>query len=180
MNVKLQLSHWFLKNYGVALDTAYACAPSFDIVADIVHTSYLELLEEPTRLRGDPTTDEKELLLLLRRIVRRVAQRHWDEKQRQTPEKLEKIGRFFQQIASEKEGEYRFEDEIVALRECLTKLNDKSRLLIEQHYFMKQKSQTIAKQFDASENAVNRALYRIRLKLKSCIRFVMQRREGHE
>ncbi len=173
-DTKQLLSHWFVKNYGLVLGLAFSRAPSPDMATDIAQTAYLEFLEEPAG-----SMDNEALLPVLRRVVCRVAQRHWDEKQRKTPEKLEKVARFFQQLASDKEEECRFDDEIVALRECMSKLSEKKRFLIEQHYFMKQTSQSIGAHFGISGDAVAHAIFRIRQKLGSCIRLSMQRRGKH-
>lgn len=166
---KSQITQWFLQNYCLVMSLAFSYAPSPDLAPDIAQGSYLELIQEDI---GSLETER--LTPLLRLIVRRVAQRHWDELQRKTPEKLEKIARHLQRMTSEKEETYHYDEELVALRKCLAKLQDKKRFLIEQHYFMKRTSRSIAEQFGISRDAVANAIFRIRKSLKTCIRLSLE------
>lgn len=63
------------------------------------------------------------------------------------------------------------EDEIAVLKECISKLPDKSRNLISHKYTNNKNSQEISELVSMSTTAVRLALMRIRQKLKICLTY---------
>ena len=57
-----------------------------------------------------------------------------------------------------------------ALRQCMAKLSDKARSLVELRYMQNLKPLAIAKQIGASANTVSNALSRVRESLRNCIK----------
>lgn len=168
-NEKKTLTQWFLLHYGTAMNIAFSFSPSYDMANDILQSAFIEFIEE-----AEEEHTQVEKLKLLRKVLRRVAQRFWDEKYRNSPEKIEKIARHLSSLAQEEFETKNFEEELFALRKCLEKLSEKSRKLIEEHYFMGNTVKTISEQFGVSSRAVYKAICTIRNKLRDCINAVLK------
>lgn len=175
LNSQETLSSWFLLNYGLVMTVAFSHAPAPELSKDIAQEAFLEFLQEASE-----TMVEQERRSVLRKVVRRVAKRLWDEKKRHAPQKLQRIGEHLAQIVSQNNDERTsYEEELYALNRCLRKLPDKSRFLVEQHYFMANPSETIAQQLNVSRTAIFQSLYRIRTKLRECVEFYLKNGEKH-
>lgn len=174
MNRKDDLTKWFLAHYGVALKIAFSFAPASDLVSDIVQSTYIEFVDEAASL-----ADDEQLLALLRRITRRVAQRLWNERNHNAPEILDKIARRMAQLAEAHFEELYFEDELLALNVCLDKLPERSRKLVQQHYLEGKSVASLASDFKAAPRRLYKALFRIREKLRSCINLVLKKGEAN-
>lgn len=68
-------------------------------------------------------------------------------------------------------------DHARALRDCLNKLSDKARLLIEMRYMQNLRPATIAERIGTTANTVSNALSRTREALRDCIERAQRRQE---
>ena len=73
------------------------------------------------------------------------------------------------QLAEEQDAPPRYEAEIGILRECLQKLPEKSRELVQLYYYHDVATPEIAGQMEMKADTVCRALSRVREKLRECI-----------
>lgn len=140
------------------------------MVNDIIQSAYIEFLKEATLVE-----DQNEFHVLLRRVTRRVAKRLWDERYRQAPEMLEKVARRMAQLASSHFDELYFEDEILALNICLSKLPEKSRKLVQQHYLDGKSIALLSREYKVVPRVLYKSIFRIREKLRSCINIVLKK-----
>ena len=62
-------------------------------------------------------------------------------------------------------------EELDALRDCVTKLNERQRWFVESFYFLKHSAEMIASEASLTPGAVRMLLMRIRKQLAECIRF---------
>jgi len=65
-------------------------------------------------------------------------------------------------------------DRLEALRECMSKLSDRHRRVIDLRYSRQKSSDQIADQVGTSPEAIDSMLYRVRLALRDCIAKVME------
>jgi len=71
------------------------------------------------------------------------------------------------------------EDERAALRQCLEKLPERSRLLVRTRYYLGANSVEIADRLGMTPTAVRRALVRLRQRLRACVEMQL-RRQGYD
>lgn len=159
-----RLTSWFLLHHSATMSIAFSFAPTPDVIDDIIQTAYLEFVKE-----AGAEDDDTTLMTLLRRATRRVAQRYWDERHRNKPEKLEDIGRHLCRLAESHFEDRRYEEEILALRTCLAKLTPKSRKIIEERYLMNNSIDSISRRFNVTKSAVYKTLNNIKNVLRQCI-----------
>lgn len=148
----------------MAITYALAHAPSSDLVVDIVQASYIEFI-------GEAAMDDEpdELRTKLRRIVRRVAQREWNERYRKAPERMAKIALYLSAITASHLEDKVFGDELEKLNGCLGELTERNRNLIEEHYFQGRSVVEISKERNVTPRSVFKAISRIRDGLRNCI-----------
>lgn len=161
------LTKWFLQHYGIAVRIAFSFAPDRDAVNDIVQSAFVEFVQQ-----ADAGTDDADRAAALKKVTRRVSQKIWNDRYRDKPEKLRQIAERLADLAEQHFAEREFEDELLALQSCLAKLPEKSRKLIEEHYFMGNSVGTISRRFNVTPAAVYKAIGLIRNKLKDCIRYI--------
>ena len=80
------------------------------------------------------------------------------------------LAEHIRQLAEDREAPPRYEEEIGVLRNCMQKLPEKSRELIQLYYYHEIGTPAIAEQLDMKSDTVCRALSRVREKLRDCIR----------
>ena len=107
-------------------------------------------------------------------MTRLVAMRLWRERTREKPEVVQKLAEHIRQLSEEQQIEPRFEQEIGLLNECLNKLPDKSRNLVQLYYYHEIGTPEIAEQLNMKADTVFRALSRVREKLRECIQRRLQ------
>ena len=145
-----------------ALARKYAPAPG--LADDIVQQVFTEFLAK--RDAWDFTTDIRPLF---HTMTRHVAQRCWRDHARRMPSEQRQLAEHIQRLAESREASVYGEDEKAALRQCLEKLPEKSRRLIEGHYQLGVSSADIASGMNLSADAVRQALCRLRGSLRKCM-----------
>ena len=160
-----QTAQAFLAHHDFVRAVALKYAPWPGLVEDISQQVFLEFLAKESR--WDLSQDLRPLLATM---TRHVALRLWRERTRQQPEVVQKLAEHIRQLAEEREAPPRWEEEVRALRGCLAKLPEKSRELIELHYYREIRTPEIAEQVSMTAGTVCRALSRVREKLRECIR----------
>ncbi len=106
-------------------------------------------------------------------MTRNVARRCWRDHTRSLPEQTRELAEHIRALAENQIVDWPNEEETGALRQCLDRLPDKSRQLIELHYFMELTSVDIATRMAMKADAVRRALFRLRGQLRDCIQGVL-------
>jgi RNA polymerase sigma-70 factor, ECF subfamily len=155
----------FLALHDFVRGVALKHAPWPGLMEDIAQQVFLEFMakEQQWDLRSD-------LRPLLATMTRHVALRLWRERTRQQPETVQKLAEHIRQLVEERDAPPRYEHEIQLLRSCLQKLPEKSRQLVDLHYFEDRRTPEIASLVSMSADTVCRALSRVREKLRDCIR----------
>ena len=161
----------FLTHHDFVKGVALKYAPWPGLMDDITQQVFLEFMGKEARWDL-----EKDLRPLLATMTRHVAMRLWRDRTREKPEVVQKLADYIRQLAEERELPPRYEEEMGALRTCLTKLPEKSRELIQQYYYRERSTPDIAADLEMKADTVCRALSRVREKLRDCI----QRQLGKE
>jgi RNA polymerase sigma factor (sigma-70 family) len=154
----------FLAHYDFVKGVALKYAPWPGLMEDIAQQVFLEFMAKEGQWDL-----EKDLRPLLATMTRHLAMRLWRERTRERPEVVQKLADHIRLLAEESESPPRYEEEISILRQCLQKLPEKSRDLIELYYYQDISTPDIANQLTMKADTVCRALSRVREKLRECI-----------
>jgi RNA polymerase sigma-70 factor (ECF subfamily) len=145
-------------------------APAPGLGEDIAQQVFLEFLAKAGQ--WDLTRDVRPLLA---GMTRNVARRCWRDHTRSLPEPTRQLAEHIRALAEDREVRGHDEEETTALRHCLDRLPDKSRQLVELHYFVDLTSVDIASRMAMKADAVRRALFRLRGQLRKCVLSVLAR-----
>ena len=145
-----------------ALATKYA--PVAGAADDIVQQVFLEFIA-----KYDTWDTQSDLRPLLHTMTRFVARRYWHERSRSMTPEMHQLADHIRQLAESRDLQLYGEQEKSALRECLHKLPEKSRRIIEGHYLLGVSSKDIAESMQLSSDAVRQALCRLRVQLRKCM-----------
>jgi RNA polymerase sigma-70 factor, ECF subfamily len=144
---------------------ALRLAPAPGLAEDIAQQVFLEFIAKAAS--WDLTRDVQPLLA---GMTRNVARRCWREKMHTLPEVQRELADHIRQLAESREVGWCGEEEKSLLRRCLGRLPKKSRRLVELHYYLDVSSAEIARQMALNPDAVRRALFRVREKLRNCVK----------
>ena len=145
-------------------------APAPGLADDIAQQVFLEFIAKADQ--WDLTRDVRPLLA---GMTRNVARRCWRDHTRTLPEQTRELAEHIRALAEDQDVRWHDKEETNALRRCLDRLPDKSRRLIELHYFVDLTSVDIAARMVMTAYAVRRALFRLRGQLRKCIQGVLVR-----
>ncbi|MBB5040370.1 RNA polymerase sigma factor [Prosthecobacter dejongeii] len=159
----------FLTHHDFVKGVALKYAPWPGLMEDIAQQVFLEFMAKEQRWDL-----ENDLRPLLATMTRHVAMRLWRDRTRQRPEVVQKLADHIRLLAEESELPPRYEEEVGLLRECLQKLPEKSRDLIQMYYYSDVSTPQIAEQLEMKADTVCRALSRVREKLRECIQRQIQ------
>jgi RNA polymerase sigma-70 factor, ECF subfamily len=154
----------FLSHHGFVKGLALRHAPLPGLADDIVQQVFVEFLA-----KADQWDLNSDIAPLLATMTRHVALRYWREQTRKLPEVMQKLAEHVRRIAEEQSVPPRYEEELSALRGCLDRLPDKSRMLIDLYYYASVPTHAIASQMSMKADTVRRALFRLRERLRECI-----------
>jgi len=154
----------FLANHGFVKALALKYAPWPGLSEYIVQQVFLEFIAKEEK--WDLDSDVKPLLA---KMTRFVALRYWRERTHQLPEVVQQLAEHIRRLAEERHKEFRYDDELDALRRCLDKLPIKSRAFVDLYYYSGVSTVEIASQMKMKSDTVCRALCRLRERLRSCI-----------
>lgn len=163
----------FLSHHGFVKGMALRHAPLPGIADDILQQVFVEFLA-----KADQWDLESDLKPLLASMTRTVALRHWRNKTRDLPEVVRKLAEHVRMLAEERAAPPAYADEIAVLRECVEKLPDKSRVLIDLYYYDNVATPQIAERLGMRADTVCRAMGRLREKLRECISRGLRSSEG--
>ncbi len=157
----------FLKYYNYVRSVAWRTAPSTFLLDDVAHDVFIEFVKN-----AEKWNFEGDLRPLLAKITQNIALVHWRKYLRNLPENLRQLGEYLR-LDQEKEerfsSENDLEDRLTLLKQCLKKLPEKSRELVESYYNGIQNCSELAQTQDKSCGAIYMAMSRIRSTLKTCI-----------
>ncbi|MFC1479098.1 RNA polymerase sigma factor [Planctomycetota bacterium] len=170
MNERNQEIERLVKEHqGFVKSLAVKFAPMPGISEDIAQQVFLEFVEHKEKWDL-----EKDIKPLLAGITRNISLRYWREKQKQMSPALQKLAEHIHMLAQEDdESEWHYTEKKKALDSCLDKLPEKSRKLVEIHYYLGLTSQEIGGRMAMTAEAVRKALFRLRKGLKKCIEEVL-------
>lgn len=163
--------------YASVLGAGRRYAPSPQAAADIAQQVFLEFYAKQSVFFADTPDGEKladnpDIGPLLLGMTRKIALRHWRELKKNSSENIRRLAERLQQRREERfqAGEEGVrEEKIETLQSCLKTLSRKSRQLIEAHYMDGESVRDIARRTESTENAVYKAIARIRRKLRLCV-----------
>jgi RNA polymerase sigma-70 factor, ECF subfamily len=139
-------------------------APVAGMADDIVQQVFLEFIA-----KYDAWDTQSDLRPLLHTMTRLVARRCWHERSRSMTPEMHQLADYIRQLAESRDVALYGEPEKAALRECLKKLPEKSRRIVEGHYLLGVSSKDIAESMQLSADAVRQALCRLRAQLRKCM-----------
>ena len=163
----------FLANHSFVRGLALRHAPWPGLADDIIQQTFVEFLAKSAQWNLDD-----DIRPLLAAMTRTVALRNWREKARTLPEVTRKLAEHIRQLAEEQSPQ-RYADELDALRNCVEKLPEKSKTLVNLYYYADISTPEIASQMGMKSDTVCRALGRLREKLRSCIDLALKGGAAH-
>ncbi|HBT75503.1 MAG TPA: hypothetical protein DEB39_00945 [Planctomycetaceae bacterium] len=173
---EIQVSQIFLahRDFVIRLANHYAPFPGMD--EDILQQVFLEFIRKKDSF--DVASSDANVQGLLHSMIRIVAKRYWSERMRTQPETLRKIAEHVHGITETIDiPDVSLEKR--ALASCLEKMPDKSKQLIQFHYYDDKKLYEIASMMQMKTSTVSKAICRIREQLRECIRRYCRREECH-
>lgn len=148
------------------------CAIPFpDLAEDVAQQTFVDFLA-----KADQWDLKKDLRPLLITMVQRCARSVWRDRAKLLPEALQQIGEFVQLELRDDEA---LDERLPALRNCLQKLPVGGRQLMTRYYFDGVSTKQIAEELQKNADAVGKAIYRIREKLRLCIERSLKAEEHH-
>lgn len=146
--------------------TLYVLGVPHSDIDDLAVEIALEILRSLSRFDL-----QREFIPWMRTIIRRRVKNYW----RDSIRAHKRIEKYRELLAQELEhsmmesGEDRSHT-INRLRECLTKLSDEQRELVQMRYFLNLNSNEIAQKLDKTAVAIRKTLSRLREVLEGCVR----------
>lgn len=143
---------------------ALRLAPMPGLAEDIAQQVFLEFIGKADQ--WDLARDVKPLLAVM---TRHIASRCWRERMRTSPEVQQAVAEHIRQLAEGRDLSWFDEEEKSVLKRCLERLPEKSRQLIDWHYYLELSSVDMASRLGMNADAVRRALFRLRQQLRRCM-----------
>lgn len=181
---EIQAAQKFLANYGYVKRCALTAAPLPRFAEDIAQQVFIEFVS-----RSEQWDLDSDLRPILAKTTFFVAKKYWREHRKNLPPMLAKLAENLQldeeaslAAASTQRNSHENdrENEIAALWKCLDLLPAKSRDLIHSYYFKHVKTDQLAQEMKVQTESVNRAICRIREKLRLCMQRNAVREGDHE
>lgn len=176
---EIQAAQKFLAHYGYVKRCALTVAPLPRFAEDIAQQVFVEFIS-----RLDQWNLDADIRPILAKTTRFVAKKYWREHLKTLPPMLAKVAENLRCNEEEDDlGEVlarSFDGDIAALWKCLDQLPEKSRHLIRSYYFDQIKTDQLAQAMNVQAESVNRAICRIREKLRQCIQRHLGKESGHE
>ena len=160
----------FLCHLGLVKAVALKTAPWPDLVDDIVQQVFLEFMRKETH--WDLVAD---LRPLLASRTRKVALRHWRQLTQKQPETMRRLTEHIRMLSESRLDVETVEsrvDKVRQLRQCMERLPERARHLIEAYYFYDNSPEVIGVQNEMKPDTVRRNLSRIRMNLRDCVESV--------
>lgn len=164
MSSHAKVAQLVLAHHGFVKGLAVRIAPWPGLADDITQQVFFEFLAKESK--WDLKSDVKPLLATM---TRHVAMRCWRERTRQMPETVWKLAEHIRQLTDTDDSGRHWDDEVHALKRCLEKLPEKSRSIVELHYFGGASTVQLAEQMAVKADALRQALCRLRGQLRTCI-----------
>lgn len=156
----------FLAEHGFVRAIAIRSAPWPDLVDDIVQQVFLEFMR-----KANKWDLEKEIRPLLATMTRIVAMRHWRTATRGKDETVRQLAEHLRGLAGTEEDQLGLEScELAKLHRCIRDLPERSRTIIDLHYFSGLSTREIGEQLGMNPDTVCRAMSRVRDALRNCLR----------
>jgi RNA polymerase sigma-70 factor (ECF subfamily) len=159
-----KIAQLVLEHHAFVRALAFKLAPWPGLVDDISQQVFFEFLA-----KQEKWDLEQDLRPLLATMTRHVAARCWRECQHTMPEVMRELADYVRELAGEQEVTGGDDEKLAALRNCVKKLPDKGRTLLELYYDTGVSTVDIAAQMEMHPDAVCQALCRLRGKLRECI-----------
>lgn len=172
MSSDAKVAQLVLAHHGFVKGLAVRIAPWPGLSDDITQQVFFEFLAKQSK--WDLETDVKPLLATM---TRHVAMRCWRERTRRMPETVRKLADHIRELAGADHPDTdHWDDEVAMLKRCLEKLPEKSRSLVDLHYYGGATTVQIAEQMAVKAEAVRQALCRLRTQLRTCIETALTKR----
>lgn len=169
-----RLTELFVARYGLVLEAAVRYAPGASLARDIAQQSFLVFVRG---VREKGWTLDGNLDALLYGIAKNVARKMWAKECRNGTEALEMIAeRFFaanrfrdenmpEEIENREQARLRLQN----LKNCMEKLDEKGRYLLDEHYCRGTPIEELGRRDGVKPNTMRQVFCRLRAKLRDCI-----------
>lgn len=173
-----ELSALYEEHYGLMISVAARYVPQYDQVQDVLQQVFIDFVRFVGKYENcDPRRDAPRVLTLLAKTRAVEAWRNLRRFQQAGSEEIAEqlLGNLPSRNSAEDSGPKFFEEaesgrlEMLALTDCLKKLPEKSRLLIERHYFQKEPLKAIAEKSGSPPASLRKTMTRIRRILAECM-----------
>ncbi|NRA38991.1 MAG: sigma-70 family RNA polymerase sigma factor [Planctomycetes bacterium] len=137
-----------------------------DLADEIVQESFVRAYEILARFESERATFSSWLHGIARNVVREHRSRQY-----RRGSKLNDLQRFLQRDLEEREAKQAGNDpeQVEALRNCLSELDDNRKLIVRLRYYENHSVQDIARSIDRPPNTVSMILTRLRQSLRECV-----------
>jgi RNA polymerase sigma factor (sigma-70 family) len=168
--VEAQLRSVVQAEGGFVTALALKLAPAPGMAGDIAQQVFLEFLS-----KGKKWDLSGEVRPLLAGMTRNVARRFWREASRKMSPEMYGLAEHIRTLAEGEDVSWYSNEEKNALRRCLERLPEKSKRIVQTHYYLGVSSVEMANRMSMSAAAVRRALFRLRAQLRRCVNGVLGR-----
>ncbi len=144
-------------------------APRPDLAVDVLQEVFMEFVRYSPRRQWDLEADISPLLC---RMTRDCAIRIWKKECKHSSEALINLAEKLAEIREAgivRKGPHSEIARIEALRGCIQKLPERSRFVVEEHYFNGISLERIAVESNGNAASLRKALFRIRTRLRRCV-----------
>lgn len=165
----------FLSHYDLVVRAVAFCAPDADLANDAVQQTYLEFFQNAQRGKWDL---DRDVAPLLNKIARTIALRMWKERLGTRPKHLRLLEEYLHRKYDEAQSRHDEDtglERMSLVRDCIRKLPEKSREMIELRYFQEKTIPEIAARMNVSEKTAQQILRRIREKIRRCVVSALRR-----
>lgn len=168
------LERIYTEHHDLIVSVAALYVPQYDQVQDVLQQVFIDFVRFVGKYEScDPKRDAPKILTLLARTraveawrnQRRFRQSGSDEIAEQLLETADSRDSVQETVEQAETGRR----EMLALAGCLKKLPEKSRTLIERHYFQKESLKTIAEETGSQAASLRKTMTRIRRILAECM-----------
>jgi len=164
----------FMQHYGFVRAMAVRFAPWPGLADDVFQQVFLEFLQgrERWEVKGNVRS-------LLATMTQRIALRYWKQSLKDQSEARQQLAEYIRLAAEVQDTHEAWQEESDALRDCLKRLPQESRQLLDLYYFQEVSTETIGERFSMKSDTVRRVISRLREKLRECIRLTLIQNPRH-
>ncbi|MDO5555037.1 MAG: sigma-70 family RNA polymerase sigma factor [Planctomycetia bacterium] len=166
----------YLKHYSLIRLVAFEAAPSRDLVDDIVNDSFVAFVSTPEKWDYS-----RPIQPLLRTITRNIALQYWKKRVNSLSQPMQELGEILRaryEAESCSERGLELSDKLRALENCLDKLTEEQRRLLNEHYVEEKSFVELGAKYNKRPNTLQKTVSRLRIALEKCVQAALRLLDG--